>query len=64
MRKAREWIIVETWPDGVVGRRVGSRGIQYHTHRRRGKRLARTWPDVRAAQAAIQPLTRDARIVV
>ena len=59
----REWIILETWPAGVVARRVGSRGIQYLTHRRKGERLARTWPDVLAAQAAIQRLTRGARIV-
>jgi hypothetical protein len=59
----REWIIFETWPDGVVARRVGRRGIQYLTHRCRGEPLARTWPNVIAAQAAIQRLTRGARIV-
>ena len=39
MSTAREWIILETWPDGVVARRVGSRGIQYLAHRRKGERL-------------------------
>lgn len=58
-----EWIILETWPDGVVARRVGRRGIQYLTRRCRGEWLARTWPDAIAAQAAIQRLTRGARIV-
>jgi hypothetical protein len=64
MSKDGEWIILETWPDGVVARRVGSRGIQYLTHRRRGERLARTWPDVVTAQAAIQRLPQAARIVL
>lgn len=63
MSTDRESIILETWPDGVVARRVGRRGIQYLTHRRRGERLAKTWSDVHAAQAAIQKLTRGARIV-
>jgi hypothetical protein len=63
MSTAREWIILETWPDGVVARRVGSRGIQYLAHRRKGERLVRTWPDVIAAQAAIQRLVRGARVV-
>jgi hypothetical protein len=63
MSGGREWIIVETWPDGVVARRVGSRGIQYLAHRRSGERQAWTWPDMIAAQAAIQRLARDARIV-
>ncbi len=63
MSIAREWIILETWPAEVVARRVGSRGIQYLTHRRRGERFARTWPDANAAQAAIQRLKRGARVV-
>lgn len=63
MSMNREWIILETWPNGVVARRVGSRGIQYLTHRRRGERLARTWPDAIAAQVTIQRLARGARIV-
>lgn len=63
MSTDHEWIILETWPDGVVARRVGRRGIQYLTHRRRGERLARTWPDVIAAQAEIQRLKRGAQIV-
>ncbi len=63
MSDDREWIIVETWPAGVVVRRVGRRGIQFLTNRRSGERLATTWPDVIAAQAAIQRLKRGARIV-
>lgn len=47
-----------------MARRVSSRGIQYLTHRRKGERLARTWPGVIAAQAAVQRLMRGARVVV
>lgn len=63
MSTAREWIVLETWPDGVVARRISSQGIQYLAYRRKGERLARTWPDMHAAQAALQRLTRGARIV-
>jgi hypothetical protein len=58
-----EWIILEVWPDGVVARRVGPRGIQYLARERRGERLARTWPDVVAARAAIQRRARGALVV-
>lgn len=40
---ARGWIILEHWPVGLVARRLGSRAIQYLTHRRSSERLA--WHD-------------------
>ncbi len=46
-----------------MGRRVGPRGIQYLARERRGERLARTWPDVVAARAAIQRRARGALVV-
>jgi hypothetical protein len=63
MSRGREWIILEHWPDGVVARRVSTKGIRYVACRRAGERQARTWPDTAAARAAIQRLAPDARIV-
>ena len=58
-----EWIILETWPDGITARRVSAKGIRYVTERRQGERLARVWPTLEAAQAALRRQWRVARIV-
>ncbi len=58
-----EWIILETWPDGITARRVGAKGIRYVTERHQGERLARVWPTVAAAQAALRRRWPVARIV-